>query len=129
MGAEEADYPCDFPPSAVIKGIVSGEEVVAGDKSPRFALLRSHFNDCGAVEMEGWGVMNAAHHEKTPAIIVRGISDMCAGKITQETSWISRLRRPMPPRSRSASSLFGARCRRRKVPCWRESKKPPPEIR
>ncbi len=76
----KADYPCDFPPSAVIKGIVSGEEVVAGDKSPRFALLRSHFNDCGAVEMEGWGVMNAAHYENASAIIVRGISDMCAGK-------------------------------------------------
>jgi nucleoside phosphorylase len=76
----KADYPCGFPPLAVIKGIVSGEEVVAGDKSPRFALLRSHFNDCGAVEMEGWGVMNAAHHENASAIIVRGISDMCAGK-------------------------------------------------
>ncbi|PQA79616.1 hypothetical protein C5F52_29375 [Limnohabitans sp. TS-CS-82] len=75
-----ADYPCDFPPLATIKGIVSGEEVVAGGKSPRFALLRSHFNDCGAVEMEGWGAMNAAHHENTPAIVVRGISDMCAGK-------------------------------------------------
>lgn len=75
-----ADYPCEFPPSAFIKGIVSGEEVVAGDKSDRFALLRSHFNDCGAVEMEGWGVMNAAHHENASAIIVRGISDMCAGK-------------------------------------------------
>jgi hypothetical protein len=50
----KANYPCDFPPSAVIKGIVSGEEVVAGGKSPRYALLRSHFNDCGAVEMEGW---------------------------------------------------------------------------
>jgi nucleoside phosphorylase len=75
-----ADYPCDFPPSAVIKGIVSGEEVVAGDKSPRFAQLRSHFNDCGAVEMEGWGVMKAAEQEEASAIIVRGISDMCAGK-------------------------------------------------
>lgn len=75
-----ADYPCKFPPLAAIKGIVSGEEVVAGGKSPRFALLRSHFNDCGAVEMEGWGAMNAAHHENTPAIVVRGISDMCAGK-------------------------------------------------
>jgi len=76
----KVDYPCDFPPLAVIKGIVSGEEVVAGDMSSRFAWLRSHFNDCGAVEMEGWGVMNAAHYENASAIIVRGISDMCAGK-------------------------------------------------
>lgn len=77
---DSAHYPCDFPPLAVIKGIVSGEEVVAGGKSPRYAWLRSHFNDCGAVEMEGWGAMNAARYESTPAIIVRGISDMCAGK-------------------------------------------------
>lgn len=74
------DYPCAYPPLAVIKGIVSGEEVVAGGKSERYAWLRSQFNDCGAVEMEGWGAMNAARHENTPAIIVRGISDMCAGK-------------------------------------------------
>jgi nucleoside phosphorylase len=74
------DYPCESPPSAVIKGIVSGEEVVAGGKSQRFIWLRSHFNDCGAVEMEGWGAMNAAYYENAPAIVVRGISDMCAGK-------------------------------------------------
>ena len=76
----KVEYPCGFPPLAVIKGIVSGEEVVAGGKSSRYAWLRSHFNDCGAVEMEGWGAMSAAHYENTPAIIVRGISDMCAGK-------------------------------------------------
>jgi nucleoside phosphorylase len=76
----KTDYPCDFPPLAVFKGIVSGEEVLAGGRSTRYNWLRSHFNDCGAVEMEGWGVMNAAHYENTSAIIVRGISDMCAGK-------------------------------------------------
>lgn len=75
-----ADYPCKLPPSAFIKGIVSGEEVVAGGKSKRYGWIRSHFNDCGAVEMEGWGAMSAAHHENASAIVVRGISDMCAGK-------------------------------------------------
>lgn len=78
--SKKAEYPCDFPPSAFIKGIVSGEEVVAGEKSSRYVWLRSHFNDCGAVEMEGWGVMKAAQSENASAIIVRGISDMCAGK-------------------------------------------------
>src|SRR3546814_16007078 len=75
-----ADYPCDFPPLAFIKGIVSGEELVAGGKSLRYVYLRTHFNDCGAVEMEGWGVMNAAHYENAAAIVVRGVSDMCDGK-------------------------------------------------
>jgi hypothetical protein len=76
----KTDYPCDFPPSAVIKRIISGEEVVTGGKSSRCIWLRSHLNNCGAVEMESWGVMNAAHYENAPAIVVRGISDMCAGK-------------------------------------------------
>ncbi len=73
-------YPRPFPPEAAIKGIVSGEEVVAGGKSTRFKQIRKHFNDCGAVEMEGFGVMTAGRHENVPTIIVRGISDMCAGK-------------------------------------------------
>src|SRR3546814_6867448 len=37
-----ADYPCDFPPLAFIKGIVSGEELVAGGKSLRY--VRSEEN-------------------------------------------------------------------------------------
>lgn len=77
---EVASYPCNCPPIAVVKGIVSGEEVVAGGKSLRFKRLRRDFNNCGAVEMEGWGAMQAAYEENTPAMIVRGISDMCAGK-------------------------------------------------
>ena len=75
-----AEYPCKFPPSAFIKGIVSGEEVLAGDKSSGFIHLHTHFNDCGAVEMEGWGTMSAARCHNTPVIIIRGISDMCVGK-------------------------------------------------
>ena len=80
------DYPkdCVYPPEAVIKAIASGEEVVAGVNSPRAKWFRSHLNDAAAVEMEGWGAMNAAHHENTAAIIVRGISDMCAGKNHEE---------------------------------------------
>jgi nucleoside phosphorylase len=74
------EYPCSYPPEGTIKAIASGEEVVAGGKSRRYVWLRKTFNDAGAVEMEGWGVMNAAHIETTPAIIIRGISDMCAGK-------------------------------------------------
>jgi nucleoside phosphorylase len=76
------DYPkdCAYPPEAVIKPIASGEEVVTGVNSPRAKWFRSHLNDAAAVEMEGWGVMSAAHSENTSAIIVRGISDMCAGK-------------------------------------------------
>jgi hypothetical protein len=107
----ELNYPCEFPPSAVIKGIVSGEEVVAGGKSPRYAWLRSHFNDCGAVEMEGWGVMNAAHHENTSAIVVRGVSDMCAGKDHAK----DRLHQPIAA-AHAAAFAFSILSFRSKVP-------------
>lgn len=104
-------YPCDFPPEAVIKGIASGEEVVAGGKSEWFSWLRKHFNDCGAVEMEGWGAMNAAHHENTPAIIVRGISDMCAGKDHAS----DKLHQPIAA-AHAAAFAFGILSFRSKVP-------------
>ncbi|WP_299394347.1 hypothetical protein [Pelagibius sp.] len=107
----KVSYPCDFPPSAVIKGIVSGEEIVAGGKSPRYVWLRSHFNDCGAVEMEGWGVMNAAHYENTSAIIVRGISDMCAGKDHQN----DKLHQPIAA-AHAAAFAFSILSFRSKVP-------------
>jgi nucleoside phosphorylase len=107
----KADYPCDFPPSAFIKGVVSGEEVVAGDKSARYAILRSHFNDAGAVEMEGWGVMNAARYENASAIIVRGISDMCAGKDHAK----DRLHQPIAA-AHAAAFAFSILSFRSKVP-------------
>ena len=77
---KEAEYPGGYPPVGVIKAIVSGEAVIAGGKSREYARLRKTFSDAGAVEMEGWGVANAAHSQNSSAIIVRGISDMCAGK-------------------------------------------------
>lgn len=73
-------YPCPFPPAAFIKGIASGEQVVAGGNTPSYQIIRQYLNDAGAVEMEGWGAMNAAYQEGTSAIVVRGISDMCDGK-------------------------------------------------
>lgn len=75
-----SSYPCGFPPLAVIKAIVSGEVVVAGGGTHFFEVIRKNMNDAGAVEMEGYGAMNAAHEERTPAIVIRGISDMCGGK-------------------------------------------------
>jgi nucleoside phosphorylase len=74
------DYPCPYPPVAQIKAIASGEQVVAGGKSPIYKKIRKALSDAAAVEMEGWGAMSAAYMASTSAIVVRGISDMCAGK-------------------------------------------------
>ncbi|WP_457306449.1 phosphorylase family protein, partial [Polaromonas sp. P5_E6] len=73
-------YPCPFPPNAIVKAIASGEQVVAGANTPAYQAIRKHLNDAGAVEMEGYGAMTAAHQEATSAIVIRGISDMCDGK-------------------------------------------------
>ena len=73
-------YPCVYPPKAQIKGIASGEQVVAGGKTPVYQRIRQFLGDAVAVEMEGWGAMSAAYQANTSAIVVRGISDMCAGK-------------------------------------------------
>ena len=122
----KAEYPCEFPPSAVIKGIVSGEEVVASDKSARSVWIRTHFNGCGAVDMEGWGVMNAARRQNTPAIIVRGISDMCAGKDHAK----DKLHQPIAA-AHAAAFAFSILSFRSKVPAPGdpvldgETKKPP----
>lgn len=123
----KGSYPCEFPPLAAIKGIVSGEEVVAGGKSSRYTWLRSHFNNCGAVEMEGWGAMSAARYENTPAIIVRGISDMCAGKDYVK----DKLHQPIAA-AHAAAFAFSILSFRSKVPATggpvadRETKRPVP---
>ena len=107
----EGEYPCDYPPLAFIKGIISGEEVVAGANSDRYRYIHSHYNDCGAVEMEGWGAMKAAERESTPAIIVRGISDMCAGKHYEE----DELHQPIAA-AHAAAFAFSILSFRSKVP-------------
>lgn len=73
-------YPKPYPPSAFLKSIASGEQVVAGAQAATYKLIRESYNDAVAVEMEGFGAMMAACDEGTPAIVVRGISDMCEGK-------------------------------------------------
>lgn len=75
-----SEYPCPYPPIAEIKAIASGEQVVSGGNTPTYRNIRKFLNDAAAVEMEGWGAMGAAASARTSAIVIRGISDMCAGK-------------------------------------------------
>src|SRR5205814_7062548 len=50
--------------------------VVASTKSNTYTLIRKYYGDAVAVEMEGHGHMLAAHANETPALVVRGISDL-----------------------------------------------------
>jgi len=68
-------------PRVFVGPIVAGEKVIASRQSAIFQLLRESYNDAIAVEMEGFGFLNAAFaHPKIPAIVIRGISDLIEGK-------------------------------------------------
>ncbi|NAS13702.1 5'-methylthioadenosine/S-adenosylhomocysteine nucleosidase family protein [Poritiphilus flavus] len=68
-------------PKAVVKPIAAGEKVVADSQSEVAELLRSHYNDTAAIEMEGYGFYKAIEdNEGVLGLIVRGISDMLDNK-------------------------------------------------
>ncbi|MEM9217353.1 MAG: GUN4 domain-containing protein [Cyanobacteria bacterium P01_F01_bin.150] len=73
--------------SAFVAPIASGQKVVAAKESQIFELLRSHYNDATAIEMEGFGFLKAlsdynqrSDHNQIEAIVIRGISDLIDGK-------------------------------------------------
>jgi nucleoside phosphorylase len=68
-------------PKVVVGAIAAGDKVVADTGSELFKLLRLAYNDAIAVEMEGFGFLSAVFaYPSIQAIVVRGISDMVAGK-------------------------------------------------
>lgn len=75
----------DSAPKVFVEPIVAGEKVIASNKSSTYQFLRSYFSDAVAVEMEGIGVLLAAHANDTPALVVRGISDLVEGKAESDS--------------------------------------------
>ena len=69
-------YPVPFPPRALVAPIVSVEAVSANPKSALEQHLSENYGDACVVEMEGYGAIFAANLERTPSILIRGISDM-----------------------------------------------------
>ena len=69
-----------FPPIGVVKPIVSVEAVLNDPESALEALIAQSCGDAHAVEMEGYGAAFAASEERTPGMVVRGISDMTSEK-------------------------------------------------
>ncbi|WP_299116841.1 5'-methylthioadenosine/S-adenosylhomocysteine nucleosidase [uncultured Winogradskyella sp.] len=72
----------EYPnPSAIVKPIAAGEKVIADSQSEVAELLRTHYNDTAAIEMEGYGFYKAIEdNEGVLGLIVRGISDMLDNK-------------------------------------------------
>jgi nucleoside phosphorylase len=66
----------DQPPTPVhFKPIAAGDMVLGSRTSSMITRIRRYYNDSAAVEMEGAGVARAAHLNRMPALIVRGVSD------------------------------------------------------
>lgn len=71
----------DPPPRVFVAPIASGDQVIASTDSTTWALLRTHFSDAVAVEMEGRGLFRATRaHPQIEVLLIRGISDLIEGK-------------------------------------------------
>jgi nucleoside phosphorylase len=63
-------------PQVYVAPIASGNQVAASTDSALGNLLRSNYSDAVAVEMEGYGFLEALHtYPHIDALIIRGISD------------------------------------------------------
>jgi nucleoside phosphorylase len=66
---------------ALVKPIAAGEKVVAGTESRAAEQLRRYCSDAVAVEMEGFGFLEAAYRSRSlEALVVRGVSDLLGQK-------------------------------------------------
>lgn len=76
--------------------IAAGDVVVNSRESPTARLIRQHYNDAAAVEMESAGFANASQlNDSLPFIVVRGVSDAAGGDkyLTDREGWQPRAAR------------------------------------
>lgn len=73
--------------------IAAGEVVLNSTVSAHARWIRDHYNDALAVEMEGAGVAQAGHLNRSlPAVVIRAISDRADGtkEVTDRERWQRR---------------------------------------
>lgn len=72
---------CSENPSVIVGAIVAGEKVIVSLEAHELETIRSRYSDALALEMEGYGVLRVAYsREQIRMIVIRGISDLLAGK-------------------------------------------------
>ena len=68
-------------PRVFVAPIAAGEKVIASKESEIFKFIRASYNDAVAVEMEGFGFLQASFaYPEIQAIVIRGISDLIKDK-------------------------------------------------
>ncbi|MBT9316445.1 phosphorylase family protein [Leptothoe spongobia] len=73
-------------PQAFLGPIAAGEKVIASRESKLFQFLRDSYNDAIAVEMEGFGFLQAAFaYPKIQTLVIRGISDLIKDKNAEDS--------------------------------------------
>jgi len=73
---EEKQYP-----SACVCTIVAGEKVVATLDSNTYQLIKEHYSEAVAIDMEAIGFLKATHaNHSVKSIVIRGISDLLHNK-------------------------------------------------
>jgi len=73
-------------PKVYVAPIAAGEKVIASIESEVFKFLRSNYGDAVAVEMEGFGFLDAARaNQEVSALVIRGVSDLIHNKTQADT--------------------------------------------
>ncbi len=82
----------DNNPNVIIKPIAAGENIVTEKRSEVFRLIKTHYNDTVAIEMEGSGFYTACHaNEGVHSLIIRGISDLLNNKVKADKSGYQKI--------------------------------------
>lgn len=80
-----AGWPDAVDPMAQVKPIAAGSRLVRVSDGPTAQWIADLCNDAAALEMEGWGFLQAAYaHPGTDAIVIRGLSDRLGDKSSQQ---------------------------------------------
>jgi nucleoside phosphorylase len=74
-------------PKVFVGPIAAGEKVVASTEASTAKLIREHYSDVLAVEMEGYGFLEGVHiSHPVQGCVIRGISDLLSGKTSADRS-------------------------------------------